>query len=49
MLFPDLTNSIFNPAPTDAHRFTIPCLDTLADQKAHLLRQDHAACLLNLL
>ncbi len=38
---------LLNPAPTDAHIFAIPCLDTLADQNTHLLRQHPPACLLD--
>src|SRR6266496_4086079 len=38
---------LLNPAPTDAHIFAIPCLDTLADQNTHLLRQHPRACLLD--
>src|SRR5262245_8413393 len=47
MLFLDLNNCVFHPAPTDSHRLAVPYLDTLADQNAHLRRQNLLACFLH--
>src|SRR5262249_13817580 len=47
MLFFEVNNCVFNPAPAQADRLAVPGLDTVADQNAHSLRQNRAARLLD--